>query len=178
MPVPDRTVLDAQRGDLEAMGQIYSAYIDLVWNISLKMTLNRTHAEEAASEVFLRIFRKISKFKFRSSFKTWVYRLTVNTVINYIEKEKRRKTWYIDEERLEREYGVPAAQEDPAEKDMCGKLLAGLRQRERMLLILREIEGMSYCDIAEAAGMSIGAVKTGIYRARESLRRAYKSMEA
>ncbi len=167
-------IVSAAKRDSEAFRQIYMEFRDFVWNISITVTSNKTHAEDIASEVFLKLFKNIKKFKFKSSFRSWLYRITINTALNYIDKEKRRQTKHLNEDYKDKEHRMPDPENEIYEKTLTNRLLGKLDAKQRLLLVLREIEGLSYSDISQMLLMNIGTVKTNIYRARDKLREIYK----
>lgn len=173
--ISEGTILEAKKGNSEAFKRIYLEFKNTVWNVALKTTRNRTYAEDVTTEVFVKVFTRIRQFKFKSSFKTWLYRITVNTAFNYLKKEKTRETSPLTEE-----YGLnndnPEADETFARKDFIDKLLDRLGGKQRMIITLREIEGLSYEEIAGMLKMKPGTVRINVYRAREKLRAAFKEI--
>lgn len=173
--ITENIILNAGKRDPDAFQRIYLEFKDFVWNIALKTTGNQTHAEDVTSEVFIRLFKNIRKFEFRSSFKTYLYRVTVNTTLNYLKKENRRKTKHLNEDFKELR-DCPIKHEFD-EKDLTDKLLSKLDINKRILIVLREIEGLSYDEIARTLNMNLGTVKTNIYRARDRLRKIYEEVK-
>ncbi|MFH1415613.1 MAG: RNA polymerase sigma factor [Elusimicrobiota bacterium] len=171
--IPEEVILDAMKKKEYAIERIYEEFSGFVWNIALRTTGNVTLAEDASAEVFVRIFKNIRKFDFRSSFKTWLYRVAVNTTLNLIDREKRRKTLRLNETYDTEFHGDQETEKDLDNKSIVEELLSGLEEKDRMMIILREVENLSYEEIAESLEMNIGTVKTNIYRARERLREIY-----
>ncbi len=159
----------AARGDGAAMEKIYNRYSGFVWNVALKTCLNREIAADAMQEVFLKVFKKLGSFLFRSSLETWIYRITVNATLNLIEKEKRREGLELDFSRL----GAQSGESGLENRQTAEELLGCLDPQGRMIIVMREMEGMSYREIASACGMTVSAVKTRIFRAREKMRKEY-----
>ncbi len=164
--ISDNIILRAKKKDRDAFEVIYNEFKDFVWNVAVKITGNQTLAEDVAAEVFIKVFDKIKKFKFKSSFKTWIYRVTVNTTLNYIDKEKRRAVKQVNEDYLKEESNVA--------EYTVKELLHHLEKKEKMIIILREVEGLTYGEIADAMNISLAAVKTKIYRIRNKLRKNYE----
>lgn len=173
--VTEADILKAKGRDLEAFERIYHEFKDFVWNVTLKMAGSPTLAEDITSEVFIRLFKKIKKFQFKSSFKTWFYRLTVNTALNYLDKESRRRTKQLNEDSgyLNKVFN---ADDEFDNKIIMDILLNRLDDRQRMLIVLREVEGLSYNEITDVLDMNLGTVKTNIYRARDRLKEIYKEV--
>ncbi len=159
----------AARGDGAAMEKIYSTYSSFVFNVALKTSLNPSVASDVTQEVFIKIFKNLKKFKFKSSLRTWIYRITVNTALNMLEKEKRREGVQLDTSFYKSDEENSLRQQQTVEE-----LLSVLGEKERLLIVLRELEGLSYREISSAAEMKLGTVKTKIYRAREKMREAWK----
>jgi len=172
--VTEEIIRRAQKRDMEAASEIYKKYKNFVWNISLKMTADRETAEDVTAEVFIKIFTKLKSFRFQSSFKTWIYRITVNTALNFLKKEKRRQTQEVEENARHVKYVSP--EKGIEAESTVERILSGLNEEERILVVLREIEGLSYNEISEITKMNLGTVKTKIFRVREKLRKIYKEM--
>ena len=83
--LPKDILIKASQGNMEAFEEIYGSSSDFVYNVAFRITNSREDAEEITQDVFLKIHRNLKNFQFRSSFKTWVYRITVNTVIGRLE---------------------------------------------------------------------------------------------
>ncbi len=170
----DLTVKKALAGDRVAFKTIYNEYKDFVWNLAIKYTGSENIAEDAVSEVFIRLFKKLETFNFRSSFTTWFYRLAVNTILNYSVKESRRKTLSIKNMQIQ-EKAADNKLRRLENKEIIDNLLNQLLPEERIIIILREIEGFSYKKISDSLDMKLGTVKTKIYRTRNKLRKIYTS---
>jgi RNA polymerase sigma-70 factor (ECF subfamily) len=166
----------AKNKDHEAFESIYAEYKDFVWNISLKISGNSSIAEDITSEVFIRLFKKINKFNFKSSFKTWLYRISVNTALNCMDKINRKKTKQLNPDYRDK-IEVTDRENTRDESDIVNGLLHELNNEDRMLIVLRELEGQPYKDIAAIFKISLASVKTKIYRAREKLRNKYKEKQ-
>ena len=89
--IEDHIITEAAKGDINAFEEIYKTYSRFVFNISLRVTCNYGDAQEVTQEAFMKIYNKLSSFSFKSSFKTWLYRIAVNTAINFIKKESRQR---------------------------------------------------------------------------------------
>src|SRR5437867_1946620 len=92
-------IVKASEGDPKSFESIYRATADFVYNVALRIVNNREDAEEVTQEIFMIIYRKLNSFRFESSFKTWVYRITVNNAVNFARKtsKTRNKTTEYDE---------------------------------------------------------------------------------
>jgi len=168
-------------GDADAFEQLMRAYQSKVYNTALRMTGSREDAFDISQEVFVRVYRSISLFRSDSSFSTWIYRLCSNMCIDFLRKRKHVSevslTRRDDEGEIEGENEVADNQFDPERAyenaELREKLFAAidkLSEEHRQAVVLRDIEGLSYAQIAEVAGIEEGTVKSRISRAREALR--------
>ena len=139
--------------------------------------LNYTEAEEAAQDVFVKAYLSLSWFKGNSSFSTWLYRITTNHCLDILRKRKRRKNVSLDalveqeEGWIQKFIAVPCATYTGLEnRQLLDKILAFLGEKERQILILREMQGLEYQEIADVLGCSAGSVKGRLARAHKQLR--------
>jgi RNA polymerase sigma-70 factor, ECF subfamily len=179
--VPMRLVKAAAGGDINAFEEIYRLTQGLVYSVSLRVTQNHAAADDVAQEVFIKLYNSLKSFQFASSFKTWVYRITVNTAINYYHKSGREQKIKSDRdlvmEHREREESPLRAGEQEDNKRLVDRLLAKLNPDQRACVVLREIEGLDYKEIAGALKVNINTVRSRLKRARETLS-AYAKKEA
>jgi RNA polymerase sigma-70 factor (ECF subfamily) len=163
----------AAQGDLKAFEIIYKASSNFVYNVAFRVVSNKEDAEELTQEVFLTVYHKLKEFRFESSFKTWVYRITVNHSINMAKRisKTRNKTIAYDEEL--QPSGVSGDIEATIDKEHNEKVVEGLLNEinpdQRACVILRNIEGLSYEEIAQTLKININTVRTRLKRAREKL---------
>jgi RNA polymerase sigma-70 factor, ECF subfamily len=157
--ISKETVARASRGSVEAFETIYRAYSGLVYTIALRILNEREEAEEVTQDVFLAIHRKLPEFEHRSTLKTWVYRIAVNKTINYAKKRSRERDAAILYEQTSNSFsGIdsPPDRFDAAQKEkIIRKLLGALTHDQRACVVLREIEGLSYEEIAEVLNVNI-----------------------
>ena len=167
------TLIKAREGDLESFEAIYNAVSGFVYNVALRIVNNKEDAEEVAQEAFLLIYSGLKRFRFESSFKTWVYRITVNCAINFAKKMSkiRNKTIRYEDvsgpERLSVGYQDKTSVIDTGEA--VKKLLGALNPEQRACVVLRNIEGLSYAEIAKSLMVNINTVRSRLKRARERL---------
>jgi RNA polymerase sigma-70 factor, ECF subfamily len=161
----------AAEGDLRSFEEIYKAAAGFVYNVALRIVGNKEDAEEAAQDVFLTLYRKLSTFRFESSFKTWVYRITVNRAINLA--KSRPKAKMVEYEELpdtRQEKGEITREIDKAAQgEAIKELLSALQPEQRACLVLRDMEGLSYRQIAAALSVNINTVRSRLNRARERM---------
>ncbi|RKU39151.1 RNA polymerase subunit sigma-24 [Candidatus Poribacteria bacterium] len=168
-------VLRCQKGDVDAMGTLITRYQHWVYNIAYGILGHHQDAEDVAQDAFLSVWENIGKFEFRSQFSTWLYRIVKNKCFNHIDQYQRRKTdpMEIDDSQP----WVPldsATPEDEAlrseEKDIVHKALAKLKDSYREILVLRELRELSYEEISEILGCTLGRVKSRLHEARKALK--------
>ncbi|HEY8350494.1 MAG TPA: sigma-70 family RNA polymerase sigma factor [Clostridia bacterium] len=171
----------AKAGDVEAFEQLIEAYQKKVYNLALRMTGNQDDAADLAQEAFIRVFRSISGFKEQSSFSTWVYRITTNVCLDEIRKRKNRKVISIDEEihmddgdikrQVISEEPLPDELAEREElRSIVNAAINSLPEDQRIVLTLRDLNGLSYDEIAKILDCPGGTVKSRINRARQALR--------
>jgi len=158
---------------------LYRESAGFVYNVALRISGNTFVAEEATQEVFVKAFRHASSFRAQADVKTWLYRITVNTTLDITRKQKRESGRRIsyDEDIVEKAGGC-----DDVEKTMTAvaarttiqKLLDILPEEQKTCIILRELEGLSYGEIARTLEININTVRTRIKRARARLLEAAK----
>lgn len=167
------TLIQAKEGSMEAFEKIYRAASDYIYNIALRITNNREDAEEATQDVFLKVRKNLIGFRFRSSFKTWIYRIAVNTAINVHRvrvKELNRRLRYSDD--IEQETISVTVQETMDKTSyewLLKSMLNTLNPDQRACVVLKDMEGLSYKEIAEVLETNINTVRSRLKRARERL---------
>ncbi len=163
----------AAGGDMEAFEHIYKTASGFVYTVARRITKSPDNASDVTQEVFLRIYRNLKKFQFRSSFKTWLYRITVNTAIssfNKIRKTDKFTTPYQDC----LSYSGPHQANKKTVHDFEHKqdleiLLDKLNSNQKTCIMLREIESLSYKEISRILKININTVRSRLARAREIL---------
>lgn len=167
-----------KKGDEEAFAALVRLCERKVYNLALRYTNNEADALDVSQEVFLRVFRALPGFKGDSSLTTWVYRIAVNTSIDLSRRRSRRAESSLTETDEEgRETELPDLRYSPeAEygrtelREAIKAAIAALDSDYRAVIILRDVNGLSYGEISEALALSEGTVKSRIFRAREKLR--------
>ena len=170
----------AQSGDQSAFAQLVTANQAMVYSLTYRMTGNPEDAADLTQEAFLNAWRSLGGFGGQSAFSTWVYRLASNACIDFLRREKRRNSLSMtleDGEDEDRQADLPDERWSPQRalerkeaQEAVRQGLAALSPEHREVLVLRELDGLSYAEIAHALGLEEGTVKSRIARARLSLR--------
>jgi RNA polymerase sigma-70 factor (ECF subfamily) len=160
---------------MEGLAVLYEAYRLPVFRTCLRMLGEPSAAEDAAQEVFLRVFDRMATFRGRSAFSTWLYRLTINSCLNLIEARGRRSPVPLDDipDPVAPNGEPDAAYARQQSESRLVRLLAGLSVEHRTILVLREIEDLSYQDIASVLAIPQGTVMSRLSRAREALKQLW-----
>ena len=152
-----------------------------VWRVCYSFMKNADDADDLTQDVFLRAYRNIKKFEGRSTFKTWIYRIAINTSQNEIRRRSRRPQESPTPLETAAEF-IPSSQnvEEIAQKhvrsEMLAKALKQLAPGEFQVLLLKDIEGRPYQEISAELGISLSAAKMRVQRARASLKVAYNKL--
>jgi len=171
--IPREIIMQASHGDMQAFEKIYKATSGFVYSVARRMLRSDDDAQDVVQEVFLKIHRNLKSFRFQSSFTTWVYRITANTAINAyrrIAKELSRRGNYdyaLATESAPNNTRVSIEQKDA--EGVVASLLATLNPDQRACIILREIQGLRYDEIAASLGININTVRSRLKRARQAL---------
>lgn len=163
------------RGQAEGLAILYEMYRLPVFRTSFRLLGERASAEDATQEIFLRVFERISTFGGQSAFSTWLYRLAVNHCLNLLDKRKRRAM--VPVEDLHHRADVAGEPEEAyarsQRRDRLVRLIGVLSVDHRTVLVLREIEDLSYSEIAAVLEVPLGTVMSRLARAREALKQLW-----
>ena len=165
-----------QKRDEAAFEELIRQYEKKVYTLCFRMCGNSEDAEEAAQDAFLALWRGIDRFRQESTLSTWIYRLATNACIDTLRRRKKQSgSVSLDDEELfvDAVDTSPQPQETVEHREAQKLLqegLSALAEEYRKVLILREIEGLSYTEIAESASIELGTVKSRISRGRSLLR--------
>ncbi len=168
--ITQETIMKAASGDWRAFEEIYHQSSGFIYGMVLRMTLNPNDAKEITQDIFIKIYKHLKGFRCQSSFKTWAYRIAINTVINYQKKKRTPKEISLDdvgEFRSSVDFVNPFAKEE--NERAVEALLAILSPEQRMCIVLRNIQGLSYEEIAQTMSININTVRTRLRRARQKL---------
>jgi len=174
-------ITQAAGGDTDAFEDIYRKASGYVHTIALRITNNTEDAEDVTQEVFVSLHKSLWKFRFKSSFKTWIYRVTVNRAITLYNKRKKKQTGTVPfEEHMERSdgpYEEISELENKEREELVAQMLEVLPPEQRACVVLKEIEGLKYEEIAKTLKIKINTVRSRLKRARGKLITIYKYKE-
>jgi len=173
-------ISELKNGDNKAYEKLISMYSKRIYYLCLKMLGNSTDAEDAVQITFLKVYKGINKFEERSELTTWIYKIAVNTCNDMLRK---RKNEYVlsqltaNDEQTEDFYYRVADEKENVEDKILKKereriiyeCIGRLPELQRRFIVLRDLEGLTYAQIANVLDMNIGTVKSGISRARGKL---------
>jgi RNA polymerase sigma-70 factor (ECF subfamily) len=171
---PDPGVLKkAQRGDERAFSLILRAYETPVFNYVLRLVGgDRSLAEDLTQEVFLRVYQGLPKFSLRSKFTTWLFQVTKNRVLDELRAVERRPRALVALDDIAPLEVLDAPVEQLEEMDVLWRAIEDLSVDLKMALLLRDVVGLSYTEIADSLEITLATVKWRIYKAREEVQLA------
>ena len=165
----------AQHGDGEAFGLLFEKHKSRVYALCLRMTKNTAEAEDLTQEAFLHVFRKLAAFRADSALSTWLYRVTVNTVLMHF----RKKSLCVVSVEKTNNQGHPSPREFPmidfrlsgcVDRTALNRALSNLPNGYRRIFLLHEVAGYEHREIAGFLGCSVGNSKSQLHKARRRLR--------
>ena len=176
-----------QQGDSEAMERLILRYQNRIYNVILKICADPDDAAELTQETFVKVIENIHKFEGRSRFYTWAFRVAVNLTLNYCQRNAKLTLSSLDAERDQynsqqmqvlKEFLSDDNSPDPEtvaqNKELCEmaiQALMKLDEAQRAVVVLRDIEGMNYAQIADVLKIELGTVRSRLSRARGRLRK-------
>ncbi len=162
-------------GDTEAFGCLITRYQDRLYNSLVHYLRNTTEAEDVLQESFILSFTRLATFQRKSSFYTWLYRIAFNTAIS--RRRRRRSHVSVERDLLDAGAALDGAGPGPDarihEQERAGELMAAmarLNEEHRAILVLREMDELSYEEISEILDLPVGTVRSRLHRARAQLR--------
>jgi RNA polymerase sigma-70 factor, ECF subfamily len=167
---PDPGILrKAQRGDERAFSIIVRAYETPVFNYVLRLVGDRSLAEDLTQEVFLRVFQGLPKFSLRCKFTTWLFQVTKNRVLDELRASERRPRHLVALDDIAPLEVMDAPIERGETVEALWRAIDGLSTDLKMALLLRDVAGLSYTEIADALEVTLATVKWRIYKGREDV---------
>jgi RNA polymerase sigma-70 factor, ECF subfamily len=173
-------------GERALFAQLYRRYYSRAFALAFGMTARREEADDVTQEVFMRAYERLNSYQGDSSFATWFYRLAINHCLNYCRRERRHHKPLV---KLDDAESPPFTATPGAEAHMAAHLLQHqvqvqvrqalltLKPEMRLLVVMKEIEGLSYEEIAERLNCSIGTVASRLSRARKLLARKLENLK-
>ncbi len=174
-------VEESRKGNVDAFEELIKDYKRVAYNIALRILRNVEDAEDASQEALIKVYKSIQNFNMQSTFKVWMYRIVVNTCIDF-KRKKNINVVSMDEgidvggdNQVYREIADDSANPDVLlEKNFNSKVIndavSKLEDDYKAIIILRDIQGFSYSEIAEILSCNLGTVKSRLNRARKSLK--------
>ncbi len=179
-------IQQCQAGDSAALERLITKYKDRLYNAVLRICGNKEDAAELTQDAFVRIIENLHRFQGRSSFYTWAFRIAVNLTLNFCRRRVRIETGSLDAElggdseqakTALRNYLADSTVRDPVEiaqnkeqVDLIVRAINNLDTDHKAIIVLRDIEGMDYAQIARILDVELGTVKSRLARARANLR--------
>jgi len=170
-------------GDVNAFEMIVKRYEKMIYNLALTKTQNRENAQDLSQECFLRAYKMLRSYRTDSAFSTWIYRICQNLISDFYRKNKKMKTvslsisddGYGDDEIKEKD--IADYDSEPSEQIIreekikkIREIINSLPEDLKEMIVLRDLQNLSYTEISEMLGVEIGTVKSRLNRAREKLK--------
>jgi RNA polymerase sigma-70 factor (ECF subfamily) len=181
-----RLIHRALRGDVEAFNALVLRYQDSVYTLTYRIMGERHSAADATQEAFISAFRHLETYR-GGSFRSWLLRIATNTCYDELRRRKRRPTTSLEElPGADSEDGptLPAAIDTPEQalqqrelNDAIQNCINGLSDDQRVVLVMSDVQGISYQEIADATGAQLGTVKSRLSRARLGVRRCLQAFQ-
>lgn len=185
MAAPESELIQkSKNGDIAAFEELICAYQKKTLNLAYRMLGNRPDAEDATQDIFLRVYRSIGGFNEESSFSTWIYKIATNVCLDALRKRKRQNlnnTVSISQQSADdEEYELPIEDSGPSPYEAAQKkeamralerALEKLNEEQKTVIVMRDINGFSYEEIATSLDCTLGTIKSRINRARLALRK-------
>jgi RNA polymerase sigma-70 factor (ECF subfamily) len=169
-------------GDSRAFESLFDKYRERVYRLAFRFVHHKEDALEVAQDVFLRVVQNLGSFKTDSKFYTWLYRITANRAIDFMRQKKARHTEVVEASTIEAEGRLPTARvaelsplETASEHELeenLARAVESLSEKHRTVFLLHAMENLSYKEIAQVMGSSIGTVMSRLFYARKKLQEA------
>jgi RNA polymerase sigma-70 factor, ECF subfamily len=162
-------------GDREAYAELVRRHHTKMIGLCASLLGNRTEAEDAAQEIFIKAFHSLSSFRQDSSFSTWLYRIASNHCLDLLRRRARQRSESLEAllersgDKVETLFAAPSDPSSPEMEELAHQILASLPPDYRLILTLREAQGLSYQEIAKTLDISLDSVKARLHRARKLL---------
>ena len=168
----ERLIMQTQQGCQTAFAGLYQLHVNKVYGLCLRLTANEAFAQEAAQEVFVQLWQKISSFDGKAKFSTWLHSVTANVAISYMRKQTN---WLQKVVSFETEGMPEQAVEQCHGIEGLDKLIVRLPERARLVFVLHAVEGYRHEEIGSMLNMAVGSSKSQYHRARQLLQEWYQN---
>ncbi|MDQ8186096.1 sigma-70 family RNA polymerase sigma factor [Pelagicoccus sp. SDUM812002] len=178
-------VQKVQEGDVDAFDELVSKYRERIYSVVYNLTSNREDASDLTQDAFIKAFQSIGRFKGKSSFFTWLYRIALNTTLTHLRKNKLRR-FFSFEKMSEEDHSAGFIEQLKTDSDSDKNTLMNelqeklndafqkLSVKHRTVITLYEIDGLSHKEIAEIVGTSVGTVRSRLHYAKQFLQAELK----
>ena len=170
----------AKQKNKRALEKLVKENESLVYHIAYRMMQNEEEAKDVSQEIFIKVYRNLQKFDEKSAFSTWIYRIAVNTCIDALRKKKGKEVVSWEEQTQHQKENVTDTTETPEEVYLQKEkqlqiidMIQNLSPEHKAVLLMRDMEDMTYGEIAECLSVSLGTVKSRIARAREQFKKEF-----
>ena len=170
----------AKQNNKRAWEKLVRENESLVYHIAYRMMQNEEEAKDISQEIFIKVYRNLQKFDEKSAFSTWIYRIAVNTCIDALRKKKGKEVVSWEEQTQHQKENVTDTTETPEEVYLQKEkqlqiidMIQNLSPEHKAVLLMRDMEDMTYGEIAECLSVSLGTVKSRIARAREQFKKEF-----
>ncbi len=178
MKTDEELVKEAVDGNNQSFEEIVFRYEKLIFSIAMRMFNNVEDAKDITQEVFIKIYKNMEGAMGRGSFKSWICTVTTNTSIDELRKRKRKKTVpmeksqeFVDQEPVPLEQII-----NDEKKVLIENAIDKLSPEEKQIVILRDVQTLSYDEIKDSLNLTLGTVKSRIFRARKKLQTIYTEL--
>jgi len=175
--IDDITLERAKKGNSVAFSSLYAHYSSFVWRLCFRSSNgDKGSAEEIMQNTFVKVHRYLGSFSKNSAFSTWLYRVTYHCINEYFSKAARHNSRAVE---FDEEYmgGVSSNALPGENRQLVAKILAPLGEADRFLLTAREVDGLSYEELAEIMGVKEGALRTRLTRLKSDIRKQLEQID-
>lgn len=148
--------------------KIYDYYAPFVWRVVLRTVGNADDAQVIMQSAFVAVHKSIKNFRFESSFSTWIYKIAHNETLKFINKRKSRRELPLDEN-----IAVKSIEDKTSDKEFAKKILDSLSEDERFLLVSKEVDGITFEELANIMGKTSGALRVEMSRLKQKIREQF-----
>lgn len=187
MLVEPEVIERAQAGDADAFNEIVRRYRHKIMGTAYRILGGGQDVEDVAQEVFVRFYRSIDQLRTTEVFEPWLYRLTVNAVYDHLRRRRRRTDTMMSELKDEQVHAIDAAASGSAfadevraseARELVGRLWERISEEDRILLTLKEVQGLSLKELEQIYEVNTNALKVRLFRARKRALEAFHKMKA